>query len=216
MRTLILAAAVLTLCACSQEDVETANFGSDYYKAEYQLSNATTLELDFYMANAELNGEKRKPYQDKYKVAHLAQQQDSTLISHEHNSGRQVSFYVHAPYSGKGSYSQTYKVKRKHRYHWLAWMSGEALTHSLIEQRTSNQPGVIRIRLFATAASLEARQQAQTVRLQLGTVSDYLSVTQCDGGLRVNEQAIDLCDASFGYSYLLVVGSHGRIALIPQ
>lgn len=161
MRTLILAAAMLTLCACSKEDLETANFGSNYYKAEYQLSNATPLELDFYMANAELNGDKRKPFNDKYKVAHLAQQQNSTLISHEHNSGREVSFYVHAPYSSKSSYTQTYKVKRKLRYHWLAWMSGDALAHSLIEQRASNQPGVIRIRLFATAASLDARQQAQ-------------------------------------------------------
>ena len=54
MRAILLLSALLTLCACSKEDVETANFGSDYFKADYQLINATPLELDFYIANSAL------------------------------------------------------------------------------------------------------------------------------------------------------------------
>lgn len=216
MRTLILAAVVLTLCACSQEDVETANFGSDYYKADYQLINTTPLELDYYIANSALDGDERDPFADKYKVAHLPMPQDTQHIRHEHNSSSEISLYVHAPYQDKASYRQTYKVKRTKHYQWLAWLSGTALAHTLIEQHTSNRSGVIRLRLFATAANLFARQQGAVQRLNVGTVSEYLSISQCDAGLYINDQAIDVCDASFGQSYLLVVGTQGRISLVAQ
>lgn len=216
MRAILLLSALLTLCACSKEDVETANFGSDYFKADYQLINATPLELDFYIANSALDGDARDPFADKYKVAHLPLQHDTQQLRHEHNSSSEVSLYVHAPYQDTASYRQTYKVKRAKHYQWLAWRSGSALAHTLIERQLSNQRDVIRVRLFATAANLFARQQGTRVRLSVGAVSEYFSITQCDSGLYINEQAVDVCDAAFGQSYLLVVGAQGRISLVAQ
>ncbi|GAA0373184.1 hypothetical protein GCM10009092_41730 [Bowmanella denitrificans] len=213
MRTILLASAMLTLGACSSEDIETANFGSDYYKSDYQLINATDLELDFYMANSELDGDERDPFKDKYKVAHLARLEEIKQISHEHNVEREVSFYVHAPYASKASYKEAHKVKRDRHYQWLAWKSGDALSHSLFEKHESNKEGVIRVRLFATQADLHASQNDNQLTLTAGKVSDFQSVQQCNGGLKINQIPVNLCDASFGRSYLLVVGDQGRIAL---
>lgn len=216
MDRLIAVLLAILLSACSSEDVETANFGSDYYKSDYQLVNATHLELDFYMANAALDGDEREPFKDKYKVAHITQEQTSQQISHEHNAGRKVSFYVHAPYADKTGYRETHKVKRDRHYLWLAWMSGEALSHSLFDRYESNLEGYIRVRLFATDTALQANNSEQIMALTIGKASEFISVDQCNGGLQVNGTAINLCDASFGRSYLLVVSAEGRVSLALQ
>ncbi len=70
----ILTAATLSLLAvaCSSEDVETANFGSDIYKNQYNLVNATDYEIAFHLANTELDGDERNVADDKYRVKVLA------------------------------------------------------------------------------------------------------------------------------------------------
>ncbi|MBT1064330.1 hypothetical protein KJY73_12135 [Bowmanella sp. Y26] len=216
MNKVITISLMLILSACSSDDVETANFGSDYYKSDYQLVNATNLELDFYMANSELDGDERDPFKDKYKVAHVTKEEGTKQIRHEHNAERKVNFYVHAPYANKAGYRETHKVKRDRHYQWLAWMSGEALSHSLFEKYESNREGYIRVRLFATDTALQANNSGQTLTLTIGKVSEFISVDQCNGGLQVNGMPINLCDASFGRSYLLVVGDEGRISLALQ
>ena len=49
-----------------------------------------------------------------------------------------------------------------------------------------------------------------------GSFTSFLAVSNCANGLKVANQAIDLCAGNFGASYLLVVDSNGKRVMAEE
>lgn len=216
MRLLIISFVILILTACSSEDVETANFGSDLFKSDYLFINATDYELDFYMRNHKIDGDERNPDGEDYLVAHAAIKGETVTVEHEHNSGREVAILGRAPYAMNIEDQVSFKARLERKYNVLAWHNGGNLALNVFKRYESDVSDKIRVRIFSTQPDLEVEHGGNEFNLQRGEVSDFISIEHCDDQLMVNQQPISLCDASFGRSYLLVVGAQGKEILVRQ
>ncbi|UXI03868.1 hypothetical protein [Photobacterium sp. TY1-4] len=200
------------LAGCSEEDLETSNFGSDYYKNQYTLMNATDYEIDFHMANTELDGDERDVENSKYLKYTLAAGAAPVEITHEHNIERQITFYAAARNQLGLLGREKFKVTNDRDYHFLAWQHQGQIDVSIYEQAKDDRGGEFAVRIFA-ADPVNLTIEGSPVALTTGTMSGRYFVDQCNGGIQMNGQPISICDASFGRSYLLVVDTDGRQAL---
>ncbi|UTV30290.1 hypothetical protein [Photobacterium atrarenae] len=200
------------LAGCSEEDLETSNFGSDYYKNHYTLMNATDYEIDFHMANTELDGDERDVENSKYFKKTLAAGAAPVEITHEHNVKRRISFYVAARNQLGLLDQKKVKVSNDKNYHFLAWQHQGQVALNVFKQEKDDRSSEFSVRIFAAdAVNLEI--EGSPVSLTSGMLSGRFYIDQCNGGIMQNEQPISICDASFGRSYLLVVDGDGRQAL---
>lgn len=216
MRLVILLFVTLILTACSSEDVETANFGSDLFKSDYVFINATNYELDFYMRNHKIDGDERNPDGEDYLVAHTALKGESVRVEHEHNTGREVAILGRAPYAMNIEDQVSFKARFERKYNVLAWQNGGNLALKVFERYESDISDKIRVRIFSTQSGLGVDHDGNAFSLQRGQLSDFISIEHCDDQLMVNQQSVSLCEASFGRSYLLVVGAQGKEVLIRE
>lgn len=216
MRLIIILFVMLILTACSSEDVETANFGSDLFKSDYFFINATDYELDFYMRNHKIDGDERNPDGEAFLVAHIAFKGESVRVEHEHNSGREVAILGRAPYEMNTDDQVSFRARFGRQYNVLAWQNGGNLALNVFERYQSDVSDKIRVRIFSTRSDLEVDYGGNAFNLQRGHLSDFISIEYCDDQLLVNQQPVSLCEASFGRSYLLVVGAQGKDVLIRE
>ncbi|WP_462172258.1 hypothetical protein [Pseudoalteromonas xiamenensis] len=213
---LTIATCVLLLTACSEEDIETANFGSSFFKNQYNLVNATDVEIAFHMANTELDGDERNVREDKYRVKVLNAGDASTQITHEHNTNRQISFFVESVNKLGMLVQEKIKVKNDTDYHFIAMQgNNNSLNLKVLKKERSDHDNVFTVRLLA-AAPMSVSVNDQAVTLKTGEVSNWYQVDECVGDIRIQEVAVDICNASFGRSYLLVVNNDGLKSLVLE
>ena len=208
---------ICSIFACSSEDLETANFGSDYFHNPYQVSNLSQNEVDLYIANRSFSGKDRFPFKDKYRVVSSMNLNQRVRISHEHNPERHIIIGVEAPFSANQIRDQlTHKVSNDTHYHIIVLPTGNGVSHRLIESNDDTQEGMISVRILATEANLEVFYRQQTHQLIPGKVTEHVRLDGCLGSLSLNGLELDLCDADFGRAYILVVNAEGILGMIPE
>ncbi|WP_440055553.1 hypothetical protein ACSLBF_05260 [Pseudoalteromonas sp. T1lg65] len=207
----------LLLSACSSEDIETANFGSDIYKNDYNLINATDYEVAFHIANTELDGDERDVENSKYHVKTLISDSDPVRITHEHNTNREISFFVQSVNKLGMLKKRKLKVSNDRDYHFIAMQdNSDAMDLKVLRREKNDHDNKFTVRVLA-ASDLTLKINDAVVELNEGNVSNWYQVEQCDSDIRLAEGdlPISLCNASLDRSYLLVVNESGlkKIAL---
>ena len=201
------------LVACDSDEVteklETANFGSDYYKNEYQLLNATDYELDYHIANVKLNGEERDVADEEYYVATIITGSQSQNIGHESNALRELRVYVASRNVYGPEVQRKVEVSKDKNYNLLAWQQGEQVKLNVFKQKRDDKANALAIRVFATQ-TIDVKFNNKQFMLDAGELSAFNFTEHCVDGLSVEGQRVDLCDLSFGRSYLLVAGKTGK------
>ncbi|MCV2883164.1 hypothetical protein OE749_00450 [Aestuariibacter sp. AA17] len=216
MKKRIVVLAAISLFGCSSEELETQNFGSDMFKSDYYFLNATQHELSYHMRNAEIDGDDRDPTDNKYRVAELAQRGAVSHVVHEHNAGRKVNMLAHAPLSNGIEERLAFKADLDKHYNVVNWQNQGNISMSVFERRTSNKEAIIRTRLFVTEPDISIKVNGETITTSLGKVTDFFDVEHCQSTLEVNESFIDVCDASFGDSYLVILSADGLVNLFRE
>ena len=213
LKALTLSGVLVCLAACDSDEVaeklETANFGSDYYKNDYQLLNATSYELDYHVANVKLNGDERDVADEDYYFATLITGSQSQNIEHESNVLRELSVYVVARNVYGPEVQRKVEVSKDKNYNLLAWQQGDQLKIDVFKQKRDDKPNALAIRVFATQ-TVDIKFNNKQFILDAGELSVFNYTESCIDGLTVESQRVDLCDLSFGRSYLLVADKTGK------
>ena len=205
------------LAGCSSEDIETANFGSSYYHNQYLVSNLSKQDINLYMANRSLNGDHRNPFKDKYRVVSSLQDQGQKQVSHEHNFERRVIVGIETPFSLSTNREQlTHKVDNNRDYHLIVMPTGNSIAHTLVKRSDNTNEGVITVRILTMASDITLLHGTLQEKLIPGKVTESKKLENCTEALQINNQALDVCDGSFGRNYIAVVDEHGLLGLIKE
>ncbi|KAF7764993.1 hypothetical protein PCIT_b1112 [Pseudoalteromonas citrea] len=204
------------LMACSSEDLETANFGSDLNKNHYNYVNATQYEVKFHTANTKLNGHERNVANEKYYVTTLATTAVPKRIEHEHNINRQISFYAKSLNSIGRHKQMKYKVETDQNYHVIAWQDNvENIKLTLLKQQTNNKDDHFALR-FLSNVDQTITVNNKPLSVAKGAVSSWHSLQNCTSDLKLNGQPVEFCNASFNNSYTLVINNQEIEEIITE
>ncbi len=212
---LIIIVSVLLLNACSEDDL-SFDEGEDYYYNDYKLVNASNHELDFHMVNRDVVGKYPDVYKSKYRVASLTPQHTPYKIRHERNFHAKIKFAITAPYHEIADNSVKYKVNNKTDYHVIGWDKLHGVEISVVEQKQSNKTGEFRIRFFITEATTQLALEDNTITYNTAKETDFYTIKNCLDSIKVAEQPVDICQATPGYSYLLILSADGESMLVRE
>ncbi|USD29542.1 hypothetical protein J8Z24_05510 [Pseudoalteromonas sp. SCSIO 43201] len=202
--------------ACSSEDIETANFGSDLYKNEYNLVNATDYEIAFHLANTRLDGDERNAADEKYRVKVLPSNSAPTRITHEHNVNREISFYAESINKLGMIEQKKVKVSNNKDYHFVVMQqANDTLDIQLVRKSKEDHDNQFTVRILATA-SMKLSINEQEVEVTKGEVTGWYQVNDCNEDIMMGDKVLSLCNASLDRSYLLVVGEAGLISTVLE
>ncbi len=98
----------------------------------------------------------------------------------------------------------------------IAWQSSGKRALSVIDKKQNNTADVFNVRLFANGEYDVSIDDKKVLTTKKGSVTAFLAVSNCANGLKVANQAIDLCAGNFGASYLLVVDSNGKQVMAEE
>lgn len=202
--------------ACSSEDIETANFGSSINKNQYTLVNASQYEVAFHMANTEIDGDERNAADDKYRVKVLAADMEPSRISHEHNVNREISFFAKSVNQLGLSEQRKFKVSHNQDYHFVVQQNNrDTLDIAVVERERNDQDSVFSLRILA-AADVTLSINGDTQHFNQGKVSSWYRIDDCNSDILLGSEPVNLCQASFDRSYLVVLSEQGLQALVLE
>ena len=98
----------------------------------------------------------------------------------------------------------------------IAWEASNERALSVVAKKQHNDANVFNVRLFANGSYDVSVAGSKVLTTEKGKVTGYLTVSSCADGLKVAGQAIDLCSANFGASYLLVVDGNGALVMAEE
>ncbi|MEJ6474895.1 hypothetical protein [Pseudoalteromonas piscicida] len=215
-RTLTVATLSFLAVACSSEDIETANFGSDIYKNQYNLVNATDYEIAFHLANTELDGDERDVADDKYRVKVLPTGSSPTRITHEHNANREISFYAESVNKLGMVEQEKIKVSNDRDYHFVVMQgANDTLDIELIRKSKDDHDNQFTVRVLASK-TMTLNINGDDVEIEKGEVTGWYQVNDCNEDIMMGDEVLSLCDASLDRSYLLVVGETGLMSTVLE
>ena len=207
MRKIILLSsiALLVLSGCKVSTVR--DIIKDYdYKNSYQLINASTAPVDFHIGAHDFAGKAPNISDSKYRVGSLEVGQDSVSVKVKRdNIDYRVSVQSFDRLSKNGSNHLIYDVKNDDDQTILAWQDQNTYRVSAFKKQHSDQSGVYRVRFFATASGIEIKAGGTSQLLEKGQPSTWFSLQNCKGEFSINGKMLDICQATAGQSFLLVV-----------
>lgn len=209
--TLVLAAALLTGCG---SDDYTIKLDGVHGRTDVQLINTSQVPLDFHIGSFKGNGDAPDIKAHKYRVGTLEAGQDQQQVKVDHNwADERLSVQAFHRLTAQGSEYLRYKSEVGKDLTLVAWQEGAQVRLSMFRKSSNSQNGVYRMRLLAT--SDDVMVQAGNVRLPLkkGELSAWFSLNHCLGDLKLNDQVVDVCKATAGQSFLLVVDKSKLLSL---
>ncbi|OUS71283.1 hypothetical protein B5G52_12140 [Pseudoalteromonas sp. A601] len=205
----------IAFTGCNSEDLETANFGSSFYKNDYTLVNATDLEIDYHIANTQLDGDPRDVEKNKYYIDTLSTDSEPKSVTHEHNTNREITFYIQDHTHKTKRVKKTYKVKNEQDYHFIAWQNNERLNLSIIQNQSKNKSSFFAIR-FLASTDMPITINSKTFNLEQGEISNWYYVDDCNSDIKFNNEPLSICHTSYDNSYTLVLDKSGIKATITE
>lgn len=204
---------VLTLPGCKVSTVR--DIIKDYdYKNTYQLINASNEPVDIHIGAHDYTGKAPNISDSKYRAGSLEAGQDSISAKvRRDNIDYRVSVQSFHRLDKIGSNHLVYDVKNDDDQTVVAWQDNKAPRISAFKKQSSDQSGVYRVRFFATASGIEVKAGSSTQLLEKGQPSSWFSLQNCKGEFGINGKALDLCQATAGQSFLVVIDSGKVLSL---
>jgi hypothetical protein len=200
--TLVLAASFLTGCSSDDYDIKLKGING---KTDVQLINASQVPLDYHIGSFNFSGNAPDIKAQKYRVGTLEAGQDQLQVKVEHNwADERLSVQAFHRLTAQGSEYLQHKSDVGKDLTLVAWQDGPQVRLSIFRKSTSSQNGLYRLRILATADEVSVQAVSVTLQLKKGELSPWLSLNHCQGELRLNAQAVDVCKATAGQSFLVV------------
>ncbi|MBU1438867.1 MAG: hypothetical protein KJ930_02605 [Gammaproteobacteria bacterium] len=207
MRRIILLSSLVLLALPGCKVSKVRDIIKDYdYKNNYQLINASSEPVDIHIGAHDYTGKAPAISNSKYLVASLEAGQDSVSVRVKRdNIDYRVSVQSFQRLNKNGSNHWVYDVKNDDDQTVVAWQDNNAPQISAFKKQSSDQNGVYRLRFFAVSSGIEIKAGSSVQVLEKGQPSNWFSVQNCNGDFSINGKAVDVCKATAGQSFLLVV-----------
>ncbi len=209
---------VLLLGGCNSDDydinVDKINWTGAYGKTEVQLINASSTPLDFHIGSYESDGDAPDIKASKYRVGSLEAGQPQIQVKVNHNwSDERLSLQAFHRLNAQGSEYLVHKSAVGKELTLVAWQDAQQVRLSVFNKSSSSQNGVYRLRLLATSDNSQIQAGTAKIQLKKGELSHWISLNNCLGELKLNDQALDVCKATAGQSFLLVLDKNKILSL---
>ena len=216
-RAVLFCSAIL-LAGCNSDDydidIDDIKWDGVYGKTEVQLINACTVPLDFHIGSYESDGDAPDIKAQKHRVGTLEAGQDQLKVKVSHNwSDERLSLQAFHRLTAQSSEYLVHKSAVGKDLTLVAWPDGQQVRLSVFAKSSSSQNGVYRLRLLATADNTSVQAANVKVVLKKGELSPWLSLNNCLGELKLNNLPIDVCKATAGQSFLLVLDNTKLLSL---
>lgn len=217
MHAALLAGFCSVLTACNSDKVDKALddvFGGLNEKTKVQVINVSGASLDFHLAGYTASGRAPQINEVKYRLGSLEPGQPP-LVAEVRRSYADERLVMQAfdRQSGRPSeYLQLSSAIDK-SLQLVAWSQQGQLRLSAFRWERSAQNSVYRLRVLAVADGVRLNMPARQLSLQKGVISEWLSLNNCTAELQLNDQALDICQATPGMSFLLIVDQQKILSL---
>lgn len=98
----------------------------------------------------------------------------------------------------------------------IAWEASGDSALSVIHKKQNNNADAFNVRLFTNGNYDIYIDNVEVLTTEKGKVTNYLTIENCSGGLKLVDKVIDLCAGNLGASYLLVVNSNGMLVMAEE
>lgn len=212
----MLAASAVALLGCDSSDFADLDFDNHYFQNDYRVTNMAGQEIDLYIVNSSSAGNPKDPFKNQFrKVAQLADGQ-TKQITHERNAISYINIGAKLSFADDEKHVRNeYKVTFKGDYHIVVWQQQNSLEHRLIRRKNTERSAQINVRVLSLSSSGMLITADGEITINRGEISQQIGIENCANSLYFNALALDLCDADYGRSYLLLVSGE-KIQLIPE
>lgn len=204
---------------CDEDDIlekaEKAISGGNAY-TKLQFVNVSDVPLDFHVAPFGSGGQKPTITDHHYRVVSLERWQ-SAVESHVrrfYGDDRLVLQAFDRQTGKPGEYLQI-KAALDNPLHVVAWSYQQQVRLTVWRRETSSINGSYRLRVLSVADAVQLVAAGKPLTLKAGEVSDWLSVANCTGELVLNNKPVDICQATAGLSFVVIVNDQKVLALVP-
>lgn len=186
-------------------------------KTKVQISNVSGSPLAFHMASFTASGKAPTIHEQKHRVALLSVNQPPLIIDVRRSySDDRLVMQAFDQAAAKSSEYVQHESKMEKPLQLLAWSHQGQIKLSVLPWQSSRMNGVFRVRLFATQDGTTIEHGTSLFVLKAGELTDWLSVERCGNELVLNAVRLDICQATQGLSYMVVVDDKTILGLIQQ
>ncbi|SFD26873.1 hypothetical protein [Pseudoalteromonas denitrificans] len=184
--------------------------------ANITFVNALDEMASFYVQIRDLN---RDVFSDEDKASDIAVNEISSPYKHAWGESlNNTTFGVQDANSQTKKDTLNQELTADSNVFAVAWLSGTDYQLSVFDKQASDKADVYSIRVFANSQmSVKINDSDQVVQTtEIGKVTQRFEVNNCETGLKVSGNYIDLCTLDLGKSYLVVADTNGKRVLIQE
>lgn len=207
------------LGGCNEDDLlekaEKAISGGNAY-TKLQFVNVSDVPLDFHVAPFGSAGQKPTITEHGYRVASLERLQLAIeqKVRRFYGDDRLVLQAFDRQTGKPGEYLEI-KAALDKPLHVVAWSYQQQVRLTVWRRETSSINGSYRLRVLSVADAVQLVAAGKPLALKPGEVSDWLSLANCAGELVLNNKPVDICQATAGLSFVVIVNDQKVLAVVP-
>lgn len=220
MQSVKLFSMVAVLCVttgCNSDKVREVlddTFGGVTDKTKMQVINVSGTSLDVHAAGYTATGNSPEITSSKHRLGSLESGQLPLQAEVRRNYGdERLVMQAFDRQSGRPSEYLQIKSSLNRSLQLVAWSFEGQVRLSAFRWESSSQNSIYRIRVLSVTDGVTVTVPAHQLNLQKGVVSEWLSVNHCTGEFQINGKQLDICQATPGQSFLLIVNQQRILSL---
>ncbi|NTS76274.1 hypothetical protein HR060_05275 [Catenovulum sp. SM1970] len=205
---------LVTACGGGSHDIDNPVS----YDAKMTFVNATDDMTDFYVKKTNSRSRSDSVYEGKYRKGNdVAMNDVGGTYNHKYDIAKvRVVVAISDSNSNTDQVQVNKRVDDGDKWWVIAWQDGIDKALTIAGRKSNNRADEINVRILADDNYDIVVEGDSSSSTQAGQVTGFFSVESCSTGLEVGGNTIDLCDANYGQSYLLVVDADGKRLMVRE
>jgi len=217
LKLIFLAAALSLSSGCNSDKVRKTlddTFGGVTDKTKMQVINVSGTSLDVHAAGYTASGTAPEIKASKHRIGSIEPGQ-LPLQTEVRRSYGDERFVMQAFDRQNGRASEYLQIKSSldKSLQLVAWSFDGQVRLSAFRWESSSKNSVYRLRILSVADGVRITVPSMQTNLPKGTVSEWLTVNNCTGEFQINGKPVDICQATPGQSFLLIVDQQKILSL---
>lgn len=212
-----LVAVLFINAGCNSDKVREVlddTFGGITDKTKMQVINVSGSSLDMHAAGYTASGHSPEIKAAKHRIGSLEPGQLPLQAEIRRNYGdERLVMQAYDRQNGLASEYLQIKSPLDKSLQLVAWSSDGQVRLSAFRWESSSQNSIYRIRVLSVADGVRISVPSMQTNLPKGTVSEWLTVNNCTDEFQINGKSVDICQATPGQSFLLIVDQQTILSL---
>lgn len=212
-----LVAVLFITAGCNSDKVREVlddTFGGVTDKTKMQVINVSGSPLDVHAAGYTASGHSPEIKAIKHRIGSLEPGQLPLQAEVRRNYGdERLVMQAFDRQNGRASEYLQIRSPLDKSLQLVAWTYEGQVRLSAFRWESSSKNSIYRIRVLSVTDGVRVTVPPLQLNLQKGVVSEWLSVNNCTGEFQINGKPLDICQATPGQSFLLIVDQQRILSL---